>query len=50
MPWTPKDASKHKKGLDRSESVKWAAIANAVRRQTGDDVEAIRTANSKTKG
>ena len=30
MPWKPEDAMKHKKGLDMTQSKKWAKIANNV--------------------
>jgi len=47
MPWTPKDADRFKKGLTKKQKKKWAAIANAVLRRTGDDATAIRIANSR---
>lgn len=30
MPWTAKDAQKHKKGLSDSQAEKWAEIANGA--------------------
>lgn len=53
MPWEPKDAHEHKKGLTADQAKKWATIANAVlkqcREQNGTDCDgkAIRIANSK---
>ena len=47
MPWTAADAKKHKKGLTPAQAKKWATIANAVRKSTGSDAEAIRTANAR---
>jgi hypothetical protein len=48
VPWTAKDASKHKAGLNASQRKKWAAIANGVLKSTGNDAEAIRTANKQS--
>lgn len=53
MPWTARDASKHKKGLTPAQQKKWASVANAVLAQCekdkGSDCEgkAIRIANSQ---
>jgi hypothetical protein len=53
MPWAPKDALTHKKGLTPSQQKKWASIANSVLAQCekdqGSDCEgkAIRIANSQ---
>lgn len=53
MPWTAKDADKHKKGLNSAQKKKWASIANGVlkscKAKGGKDCEgkAIRVANSK---
>ena len=46
MPWTPKDAKRHSKSADPK---KWAAIADAVLKKTGNDVSAIKIANAKAK-
>ena len=56
MPWKYTDATKHKKGLNESQSKKWASIANNVLKNCqklgGDDCEgkAIRIANSQVGG
>lgn len=47
MPWTSKDASRHKKGLGKAQSHAWATIANKVLSDSGDEGKAIRIANSK---
>lgn len=47
MPWKASDAKKFKKGLSTAQAKKWAAIANAVLKDTGDEAKAIRTANSR---
>lgn len=55
MPWSAKDASKHKKGLNESEAKKWAKIANEVLKKCKEnggstkecEAKAIRIANSK---
>jgi uncharacterized protein YdaT len=49
MPWKPADADRHKKGLDHTQRKRWAAIANSVLKETGDEGRAIRIANSKAK-
>ena len=55
MPWTAKDASKHKKGLTSAQAKKWARVANGVlktcRAEGGKNCEAraIRIANSMMK-
>lgn len=45
MPWTPKDVAKHNKSADPQ---KWAPIANAILRKGGDEIKAIKIANSKS--
>ena len=47
MPWTARDVSRHKKGLSAPQRKKWAAIANGVLKSTGNEAEAIRTANAR---
>ena len=47
MPWTAKDASKHKKGLNSAQAKTWAGVANGVLKSTGNEAEAIRTANAR---
>lgn len=53
MPWTAKDAKRHKKGLSPSQAKEWAKVANSVlascQKEGGKDCEgkAIRVANSK---
>jgi len=47
MPWSAKDAKKHKKGLTPAQSRKWSKVANAVLDDSGDEGKAIRIANSK---
>lgn len=46
MPWSSSDASRHSK---KASPKKWATIANAVLKETGDDVKAIKIANAKAK-
>jgi len=54
MPWTAKDANKHKDGLTSAQSKKWARIANGVLRtclaeggkQNECEGKAIRIANT----
>lgn len=51
MPWTPSDAkSKTKKASSPAKSRKWAGVANAVLKKSGDDAKAIRIANAAVKG
>lgn len=45
MPWSEKDATRFKK--DCKNKKKWATIANAILRKSGDEGKAIRIANSK---
>ena len=50
MPWKPSDAKKHtKSATTKAKQEKWAKIANAVLKETGDDGKAIRIANSKVR-
>lgn len=50
MPWSPGDASKHKKGLSPATARKWAEVANSTLQRTGDEGAAIRAANGVTRG
>jgi len=51
MPWTPKDASaKTRKASSPAKKKKWAGVANAVLKKSGDDGKAIRIANAAVKG
>lgn len=45
MPWTGKSFKKHNKGLNGSQATHAARIANAVLKSTGNEGEAIATAN-----
>lgn len=47
MPWNPGDASRFKK--DAANPKRWAEIANAILRETGDEGKAIRIANLRTR-
>lgn len=49
MPWTPEQSDQKKKGLSSDQKSKWSSIANSVLARTGDEAQAIRTANSKTR-
>lgn len=40
------DAGAKHKGLNSKQKSKWAQVANAVQRDTGDEVQAIKAANS----
>ncbi len=46
MPWTANDAKKHKKGLTSAERRQWAAVANSVLQKTGNEAQAIQSANA----
>lgn len=47
MPWSPSDAERHTKLADNfTRSKLWAEVANRVLRQTGNEGQAIRMANS----
>lgn len=51
MPWRPSDAKKHtKKARTPALQKKWARIANAVLRSTGDEALAIKIANKEIAG
>lgn len=51
MPWDKDDAKgKTKKANTPAKKRKWAKIANAVLKDSGDEALAIRVANSKIKG
>ena len=46
MPWAPSDAAaKNRKADTPRKKGQWAAIANNVLKRTGDDGQAIKTAN-----
>ena len=45
MPWTGKSFAKHNKKLGKAQNAKAAKIANHVLESTGDEGEAIATAN-----
>ncbi len=47
MPWTPSDGpARHtKKANTPAKQKQWAAVANSVLAKTGDDAQAVRTAN-----
>ena len=47
MPWNPGDATRFKKDVSNPE--RWAEIANAVLRDSGNEGQAIRIANLKTR-
>lgn len=49
MPWTISDVDSKKKGLSPQSKTRWIDIANSVLGRTGDEGQAIRVANSKTK-
>lgn len=50
MPWKPADAQKKNKKADTpAEKKRWAATANAVLKDSGDDAKAIRIANASIK-
>lgn len=47
MPWSEKDASRHtKKATTAKLRRQWAAVANSVLEQTGDEGRAIAAADS----
>ena len=47
MPWTPEDAPSHtKKATTTKTKHLWAAVANKVLEDTGDESRAIREANA----
>ena len=46
MPWTPDQATKHtKKAKSPTAKRQWRDVANSVLERTGDDAQAVRTAN-----
>lgn len=47
MPWAPGDAIRFKKNV--ANPIKWSEIANAILRETGDEGQAIRIANLRTR-
>lgn len=49
MPWSPGDATKHKKDLGPAAARRWSKIANKVLQQSGDEGQAIRIANGATR-
>lgn len=50
MPWTPESfKSKHNHGLTGDQAKQAAAVANNVLERTGDDAQAVRTANGVVK-
>lgn len=50
MPWSANDATRFKKDLKGSSRDRWAAIANKILQETGDEGKAIRIANGATRG
>src|SRR5262245_50177156 len=56
MPWTPRDADRHKKGLSAKQKRQWSHVANSVRQRciarggspASCDARAVRAANSVT--
>ena len=44
--FSSKDAAARHDGLNARQKAKWSQIANAVHRDTGDEVKAIQAANS----
>lgn len=49
MPWKPSDASKHDKKATGKKARQWSDVANSVLKRTGDDAQAVRTANGVVK-
>ena len=50
MPWAPSDAAaKNRKADTPRKKGQWAAIANNVLKRTGDDRQAVKTANGVLK-
>lgn len=46
MPWSPGDAEKHDSKANTPKLQKqWSDIANSVLKRTGDEAQAVRTAN-----
>lgn len=51
MPFSSNDAIRHKKNLSSSDAqARWAAIANRILAETGNEGKAIRIANSQSQG
>jgi len=50
MPWKASGAKRHtKKAKSQSQKRKWAATANSVLKQSGDEGKAVRIANAIVK-
>lgn len=50
MPWSPKDAARHTaKAKSKGAQTQWAAAANKVLEDTGDEGRAVRIANAAVK-
>lgn len=49
MPWAPDDAERFKRDIAEGAKARWAAIANSILKQTGDEGKAIRTANGSVR-
>ncbi len=49
MPWSSGDAKRFKKDISPGATDKWAAIANKVLAETGDEGKAVRIANGSTR-
>lgn len=50
LPWTPHQAIKHNKAAKlKGLQHQWSDVANSVLQRTGDDAQAIRTANGVLK-
>lgn len=46
MPWSPQDAERHDSKANTPKLQKqWSDIANSVLKRTGDEAQAVRTAN-----
>lgn len=51
MPWTPKNATQHTKKADTgAKQALWSEVANEVLKRTGDEAQAVRTANAVVRG
>lgn len=49
MSWNPNDSTSFKKDISPGSKNRWAAIANSILKQGGDESKAIRIANLKTR-
>jgi hypothetical protein len=49
VPWSPDDATRFKKDISPGSKDRWAAIANKVLQQSGDEGKAIRIANGSVR-